>query len=126
MRVLGLMSGTSADGIDVALARISGAPPNLKAKLEHFAAIPYPSKVREAILRLANGASTTTAEISQLNFLSGSLFAECGPRGLPPISRTACEHRAYRFARSDDLSSGDTQPQLWGASRCQHTADRRA
>jgi anhydro-N-acetylmuramic acid kinase len=75
MRVLGLMSGTSADGIDVALARISGAPPNLKAKLEHFAAIPYPNKVHDAILRLANGASTTTAEISQLNFLVGELFA---------------------------------------------------
>ena len=75
MRVLGLMSGTSADGIDVALARISGAPPHLNAELEHSAAIPFPRGVREAILRLANGGATTTAEISQLNFLLGELFA---------------------------------------------------
>src|SRR5580704_16816686 len=75
MRVLGLMSGTSADGIDVALARISGAPPHLNAELEHSAAIPFPRGVREAILRLANGDATTTAEISQLNFLLGELFA---------------------------------------------------
>jgi anhydro-N-acetylmuramic acid kinase len=75
MRVLGLMSGTSADGIDVALVRISGAPPKLTAKLEGFFTTPYPPRVRAAVLRLANGAPTTAAEASQLNFLLGELFA---------------------------------------------------
>ncbi|MBI3662778.1 MAG: anhydro-N-acetylmuramic acid kinase [Acidobacteria bacterium] len=75
MLVLGLMSGTSADGIDVALARISGRPPRLKAALENFLAVPFPPEVRAAVLRIANGAATTTAEISQLNFLLGELFA---------------------------------------------------
>lgn len=75
MRVLGLMSGTSADGIDVALVRISGAPPRLKAKLEGFAPIPFRKGVREVILSLAEGRPTTTAEISQLNFLLGEEFA---------------------------------------------------
>jgi anhydro-N-acetylmuramic acid kinase len=76
MRVLGMMSGTSADGIDVALANIWGAPPHLAAKLEgHFHAA-FPRAVREAILRVANGAATTTAEISQLNFLLGEEFAD--------------------------------------------------
>jgi anhydro-N-acetylmuramic acid kinase len=75
MRVLGMMSGTSADGIDVALANISGEPPQLSAKLEGHYHAPFPKLVREAILRLANGAATTTSEISQLNFLLGEEFA---------------------------------------------------
>ena len=75
LRVLGLMSGTSADGIDVALVRLSGAPPRLEAKLENFFSIPYPAKVRAAVLSLGEGAATSTAQISQLNFLLGELFA---------------------------------------------------
>jgi anhydro-N-acetylmuramic acid kinase len=75
MRVLGMMSGTSADGIDVALVRISGAPPGISAKLEGHHNVRYPTPVRDAILRLANGAATTSGEISQLNFLVGEEFA---------------------------------------------------
>ncbi len=75
MLVLGMMSGTSADGIDVALARIESAPPHLRAKLENFFAVPYPAPVRRAILRVAEGQPTTTAEISEMNFLVGELFA---------------------------------------------------
>ncbi|HUK30162.1 MAG TPA: anhydro-N-acetylmuramic acid kinase [Candidatus Acidoferrum sp.] len=76
LRVLGIMSGTSADGIDVALARISGAPPKLSAHLENHAVFPFPPKVHEGILRIAGGTHTTTEELSQLNFLIGELFAD--------------------------------------------------
>ena len=75
MRVIGMMSGTSADGIDVALANISGARPRLAAKLEGHYHASFSKVVRNAILRLANGDATTTAEISQLNFLLGEEFA---------------------------------------------------
>jgi anhydro-N-acetylmuramic acid kinase len=70
--VLGIMSGTSADGIDVALVRMSGRT----ARLENFAAMPFPGRVREAILRMGEGRATTTGEISQLNFLLGEIFAD--------------------------------------------------
>jgi anhydro-N-acetylmuramic acid kinase len=76
MLVMGMMSGTSADGIDVALARVSGAPPRLEAQFEgHFHAA-FPPYLRERILRLANGRATTTAEISELNFLTGEQLAQ--------------------------------------------------
>jgi anhydro-N-acetylmuramic acid kinase len=71
MRVMGMMSGTSADGIDAALVEIAGAPPSLTAKLEGHFHVRFPPYVRERILRFANGAATTSAEISELNFLIG-------------------------------------------------------
>src|SRR5271167_2588040 len=76
MRVLGIMSGNSADGIDVALARISGAPPGIAAKLEGHHHVPFPRSVRESILRLANGSETIAAEVSELNFRLGKEFSE--------------------------------------------------
>jgi anhydro-N-acetylmuramic acid kinase len=75
MRVIGMMSGTSADGIDAALMEIAGAPPSLTAKLEGHFHVRFPPYVRERILRLANGAATTAAEISELNFLIGEELA---------------------------------------------------
>jgi anhydro-N-acetylmuramic acid kinase len=68
---LGIMSGTSADGIDVALVRIAGR----KAHLENFAAFPFTRGVQQAILQLGEGRPVTTGEISQLNFLLGEEFA---------------------------------------------------
>ena len=68
---LGIMSGTSADGIDVALVRVEGR----KAALENFAAFPFPAGVQKAILQMGEGRSVTTGEISQLNFLLGEIFA---------------------------------------------------
>lgn len=82
MLALGLMSGTSADGIDAALVRISGlsprggAPPNLVSKLLGHATHAYPAALRAEILRIAEGASVPAAHISQLNVRLGVLFAE--------------------------------------------------
>ena len=67
--LLGLMSGTSADAIEVALA--TPTPP----KLLHHATLPLPASVRAEILRIAEGAPTTAAQISQLNFRLGHIFA---------------------------------------------------
>ena len=80
--VLGLMSGTSADGIEAALVRIGGlppkggAPPKLKSKLEGHASFPIPKPIRSKILEIAEGVPLPAAEISQLNFRLGDLFAE--------------------------------------------------
>ena len=74
--VLGLMSGTSADGIDVALARISGAPPKVGAKLLAHTSVGFPLAVRKEILRVAAQTPVAPAVLSQLNFCLGEVFAE--------------------------------------------------
>src|SRR5579862_6855935 len=80
--VLGLMSGTSVDGIDVALVRIAPSITEnaAHARLENFATMPFPAAVRAEVLRVAEGTSVTTGDISQLNFRLGQLFAEAALR----------------------------------------------
>lgn len=72
MRVAGLISGTSVDGIDVAAVELTQAA---RPVLLSFKSIPYPPGVRAAILAISN-APTHTAEIARMNFLIGELFAE--------------------------------------------------
>ena len=79
---LGLMSGTSVDGIDVALVRISSAIKDnaAHARLENFLTVPYPAAVRAEILRIAEAARVSPGEISQLNFRLGRIFGEAALR----------------------------------------------
>ena len=74
--VLGLMSGTSADGIDVVLARISGAPPSLNAKLLSHTSFNFPPALRKEILRVAEQQPISAGELSQLNFRLGHIYAD--------------------------------------------------
>ncbi|MBI3472366.1 MAG: anhydro-N-acetylmuramic acid kinase [Candidatus Solibacter usitatus] len=70
MRVAGIMSGTSLDGIDVAVVDIRGRRVSTVA----FRSTPYPREVREAILAVSDS-TTTTAAISRLHFRLGELYA---------------------------------------------------
>jgi anhydro-N-acetylmuramic acid kinase len=74
--VLGLMSGTSADGIEVALARISGAPPRIQAKLLQHISLKFPSALQREILRVAEQQPVSAGQLSQLNFRLAETFAE--------------------------------------------------
>lgn len=76
MIVAGVMSGTSADGIDVALVRIMGR--GFRSRLEllahyHF---PYPADVRRAVFRAMNASSAKVADLARLNFTLGELYAK--------------------------------------------------
>jgi anhydro-N-acetylmuramic acid kinase len=75
MLVLGLMSGTSADGIDISLAQVSGAPPGVRSKLLAHASTKFSSAVRAEILRVAEQKPISAGELSQLNFRLGHIFA---------------------------------------------------
>jgi anhydro-N-acetylmuramic acid kinase len=72
---IGLMSGTSVDGVDVAITTISGEPPQVAVHLDHFETVPFPEEVRARIFRLFEP-SVTAAEVSQMNFLLGHVFAD--------------------------------------------------
>jgi len=97
MLVLGLMSGTSADGIDIALARISGAPPRVKARLLNHTAVKFPAQVRAEILGVAEQRPITAGELSQLNFRLGQLFSDA--------AKTACKRFRVAVSSVDLIGS---------------------
>jgi len=70
------MSGTSADGIDVAFVRLSGQGFKLHLKLLGHAHSAYPKPVRAAILQAMNASRISVAELSRLNFLLAELYAD--------------------------------------------------
>jgi anhydro-N-acetylmuramic acid kinase len=80
MVVAGVMSGTSADGVDVALCRIAqggreGDWP--RVKLIGLLETAYPRLVRAAVLRVMEGEAVTAAEMSRLNWRLGEIYAGC-------------------------------------------------
>jgi anhydro-N-acetylmuramic acid kinase len=75
MIVAGVMSGTSADGIDVALVRMSKRRGTSFELLGH-AEYPYPDKVRAAVLAAMNASQASVADLSRLNFLLGELYSD--------------------------------------------------
>jgi anhydro-N-acetylmuramic acid kinase len=70
------MSGTSADGIDVAITEIGGRGFKLRLNILGHKHTPYPRNVRAGILRAMNAAQISVGELSRLNFLLGELYAD--------------------------------------------------
>lgn len=82
MIVAGVMSGTSADGIDVAFVRVGGRAGG-RERLRHtglkflgHAHFDYPAEVRKSVLRFMNSENASVADLARLNFLLGDLYAE--------------------------------------------------
>ena len=82
---VGLMSGTSMDGVDAALVRLAGPADQPRVRLLAFFTLPYPPEVRWWIFHVATGDPATAGEISQLNFWLGEFFANAALR----VCRTA-------------------------------------
>ncbi len=75
---VGLMSGTSIDGIDAALIKITGKSPHLKIRLLHWMTYPFPPKVRQRLLAVSHQGDQSQGnvrEICRLNFEVGELLA---------------------------------------------------
>lgn len=74
--VAGLMSGTSLDGIDVALVKITDSGIHTRVEQVAFKTIEYRPEVRQAILAACRPETSNIASICSLNFLLGQLFAD--------------------------------------------------
>jgi anhydro-N-acetylmuramic acid kinase len=66
-RIVGLMSGTSLDGLDVALCALSGSGMDTKVTLEYFDTVPYPANVKEEIRKVF---AKETVDFQQLCLLN--------------------------------------------------------
>ncbi len=126
MTVAGIMSGTSADGIDVALVKIA-APRNSSSHLPRIqllahVAVPYPAAVRKYILQMMNANAASVADMSRLNWRLGNLYADAVKLALKKYPMRA---RSYRLPRPDDLSPGSGAEIPRGAGSM-HVADGRS
>jgi anhydro-N-acetylmuramic acid kinase len=74
--VAGVMSGTSADGVDVAVVSIQGRGSYLSFDLLLHDHSEYPPPIRKAVLAAMNASQISVAELSRLNFRLGEFYAE--------------------------------------------------
>jgi anhydro-N-acetylmuramic acid kinase len=103
---LGMMSGTSTDGVDVALTRISGRGLDTNVHLLSFATYSFTPQMRHRILHLV---SASTEEICEMNFILGEILANCALKLLP--------HAGYKPEQIDFIGShGQTVAHLSGAA----------
>ena len=75
-RVVGLMSGTSVDGVDAALVEIRGHGLETQVELLAFHSHPFAAEIRDRIFDLFQPETSCIDEICQMNFLIGAVFAD--------------------------------------------------
>jgi anhydro-N-acetylmuramic acid kinase len=74
-RIIGLMSGTSLDAIDVAMVRIEKHGLTARVRLEHFREYPYPPKIRSVVRELFDPKRARIDDICRYDFILGEVFA---------------------------------------------------
>ena len=142
MRVIGLMSGTSVDGIDAALVEICGATSDLDVRLIHSQTFAYPPELRHQILAVCDGKALSVAEFAQLDDAIALAFVHgvnviqsahgradlIGSHGqtvyhLPPVSHHSCSNLS-----ASDLAvgvfGGTSRPQKHQVSLARGTGAR--
>ena len=91
LRVIGLMSGTSADGMDAALTEITGSGLRTRARTLAFVSRPYADAERAEILRLASGEAGGSRDLTRFHFWLGQVSLEaclavCEAAGVSPAT----------------------------------------
>ena len=113
--VAGIMSGTSADGINVALVRVLGRGFRSRPELLAHYEFPYPANVRRAVLEAMNAPAAAVADLSRLNFLLGDLYADAV---LAAQRRTKLECALVGCHGQTLYHQGQAKPYLGRRVRC--------
>lgn len=74
--IIGLMSGTSLDGLDIALCKISGTGPETKVTLQSFKTVPYPIDIAERLQSIASQEKPKLQKVTLLNSFLGDYHAD--------------------------------------------------
>ncbi len=82
MKAIGLMSGTSLDGIDAAVVDLERSRWGVAAKLISFVTIPYSGETLRLILEASDPATAAVDKVARLNFYLGELFSEAALKAL--------------------------------------------
>jgi len=88
MIIVGLMSGTSADGTDAAVVKIEGAPPALRWQVLAYVNVPHSPDLRAEIFDCFRPETSNVERLCKLNFLLGRTFAQAALRSIAAAGLT--------------------------------------
>ena len=119
MRVLGLMSGTSADGVDAVLVELSGSAEHPHWTLLRSASLDYPASTRQMILAVGQGEAKTASSLLNLSEtitqIQAAAARQCDPEGQAQL--VGCHgqtlwHRPPKNAETGELQHGSSWQML--------------
>lgn len=128
MIVAGVMSGTSADGVDVALCRIGPGTDSPRIKLLGMKSFTYPKAVRAEVLALMAGQPRSAADLGRLNWRLGGIYADsvaaaADELGVKP-ALVGCHGQTIHHEASATRFLGGTVRSTWQSGEAAQIAER--
>ncbi len=112
MRVLGLMSGTSADGVDAVLVELSGSAEHPHWTLLRSASLDYPASTRQLILAVGQGEAKTASTLLNLSEtitkIQAAAARQCDPEGQAQL--VGCHGQTLWHRPPKNAETGALQP----------------
>jgi anhydro-N-acetylmuramic acid kinase len=114
MVVAGVMSGTSADGVDVALVRVSPGVETPRVKVLGHVGFAYPKAVRTEVLRAMEQTPMSAGELSRLHWKLGEVYADCVAKACEKVGvkTVALGRDTPPFAKAQRMGHPDVRGRL--------------